>query len=290
MPKDYRERIIDERPPRTVTLRPRQATTGVDPEEELPDGVYSTVVSLTPGDAVLWVLRLAFDDPSPTGRMVSIVTTAGGAVAHDYFARPSGWTNYITGVQGNVEFDGAGEDLVVDDLAWFIFDQFDDFDPGDYRLSWTLPGTARANVEGAILLHGVATTSQGNYYAGPSQSPTWGVRVGSGAFDHFPVNVPTANHSLVYGAWDMTGSISPPADYVSVPGTTHASWTYYDPTEPPVMTQSVFSRIGAASGSTLSVSGPTTGGNGAFATSHWLNAIVLHSASGITYETVTFDA
>jgi hypothetical protein len=244
MPKDYRERIIDERPFRFMGMGPNRAT-AVSDEEELPDGIFSTIVSLTPGDAVLWVLRLAFDDPSPTGRMVSIVTTAGAEVTHDYFARPAGWTNYITGVQGNVEFDGAGEDLVVDDLAWFIFDQFDDFTPGDYRLSWDIPATARANVEGAILLH---------------------------------------------GAWDMTGSISPPADYVSVPGTTHASWTYYDPTEPPVMTQSVFSRIGAASGSTLSVSGPTTGGNGAFATSHWLNAIVLHSASGITYETVTFDA
>jgi hypothetical protein len=290
MPKDYRERIIDEKVPRVVTMHPKRTTTAVDPEETLPDGLFSTVVTLTPGDAVLWFLRLATVDAAPTGRMVSIVTTAGDAVTHDYFAQPSGWTNYIGSFQGNFEFDGAGVDSVMDDTFYAVFDQLDGFDPGDYRLEWTLPGTARANVDGAILLHGMSTTSQGNFYLGSTQSPTWSVRYGTLPHNRFPATVPTANHSLVYGVWDMSGSVSPPGGYTSVPGTLHATYTYYDPTEPPIMNQAMVSRIGAATGSTMSVSAPTETGAGGASTTYRLNAIVLHSTTGITYETVTFDA
>ena len=292
MPKDYRERRIDIEPPRVVLRYPKKpATSTSDP---LPPGTYSTVVTLAPGDAVLWFLRLATSDSYPSGRMVSIVDTVGGAVSHTYTSNPSAFVDFITLFQGDFAFDGAGESVVTNDTIYCMFDQFDGFTSGDYRLSWDPPATARANVEGAILLSGVDTTSQGSFYYGPTRSPTW-VKYegpgGSGSFDHFPVSVPTAANSIVYGIWDMSGSVSPPADYVSVPGTTHLSYTYNDPTEPPVMTQSVVSRVGVATGSTLSASGPTVGGSGGGAgTSYRMSAIVLNSATGITYTTVTFEA
>lgn len=287
MPKDYRERIIDERPPRIVYMRTRRAAT--NNSEPLPPGVYSTPVTLEPGDAVLWFLRLATADDSPTGRMVDIVTTAGAAVTFDYVTQPTGWTNYVHYFYGDFAFDGEGTP-VTDDTIYAIYDQFDGFTAGDYRLAWTIPETARANVEGAILLHGVDTSSQGNFYYGPYQSPTWDVRYGSGAYDHFPVSVPTANLSLVYGIWEMSGSVVNPAGYTSVPGTTHLTYTYYDPTDEPALNQSLVARQGAATGSTLSVTAPTTGGAGTSSTNYQFSAIVLHSATGITYETVTMDA
>jgi hypothetical protein len=297
MPKEYKERRIDIEPPKLRTKHAVRPTTAVVPGEALPPGTYSTVVSLTPGDGVLWFLRLDgfAPDPEPSARMAAIVTTTGGAVTHDYFSNPAGLApysaNYVTVFDGDFAFDGAGVTTVKDDYIYVVWDQFDGFTAGDYRLKWTPPSTARAHVEGAILLSGVDTTSQGTFYYGGSQSPTWALRVGSTSFDHFPISVPTANHSLVYGIWDMTGAVSPPADYVSVPGTVHLSYTYTDPTEPPVMTQSVVSRIGAATGSTLSVSAPTAGGSGGgTGTTYQFSAIVFNSAAGITYTTVAFEA
>jgi hypothetical protein len=292
MPKDYRERIIDERPPRIVTLRPKRATTSGD-EEELPEGVFSTVLALEPGDGVLWFLRLATSDPSPTGRMVDIVSTAGGAESFTYVTQVTGWTNYIQSFAGNFELDGVG-DTVQDDTIYAIWDQFEGFSAGDYRLQWSIPGTARANVEGAILLNGVSLTSQGNFYNGRSTVPTWEVYVNGfgGSYNNFPVSVTTANHSIVYGIWEMTLSVSNPAGYSAVPGTTHLSYQYTDADDPPPLNTTHVTRAGVASGSTLAVSTPTVGGatGSPGGTDYWFSAIVLHASAAITFTTVTFDA
>jgi hypothetical protein len=292
MPKDYRERIIDERIPRVVTMHPKRSTTAVDPEEALPPGVYSTVVSLEPGDGVLWFLRLATSDPSPTGRMVDIVTTAGAAVTFDYTTQVSGWVNYIQSFQGDFELDALG-DPVQDDTIYAVWDQFEGFSAGDYRIQWSIPATARANVEGAILLNGVSLTSQGNFYNGRYTTPTWEAyyTTGGGDYNNFPVSVTTANHSLVYGIWEMTLSVTNPAGYTSVPGTTHLTYQFTDAADLPALNSTMVARQGAATGSTFSVTAPTEGGKGVgLSTDYWFSAIVLHSAAGITYTTVTFDA
>lgn len=293
MPKDYRERIIDERPPRVITAHAVRSTTGVDPEEPLPDGMFSTVISLEPGDGVLWFLRLATADSSPTGRMVSIVTTAGDAVSHTYVDEPSGWVNYIYSAYGDFAFDSEGT-TIQNDTIYAIWDQFDGFTAGDYRLSWDIPATDRANVEGAIHLRGVDLTAQGNFYDGQFESPTWEKYVvgSGGSYNNFPVSVPTANHSLVYGIWYMSLSIQQPAGFASVPGATHLTYTYTDPADPPALNQTVVSRIGAATGSSLTSGTPTTGTatGSPGGTSYYLAAIVLHSATGITYTTVEMEA
>jgi hypothetical protein len=292
MPKDYRERIIDERPFRPMSMGPNRATASSG-EEELPEGVYSIILDLEPGDGVLWFLRLATEDDAPTGRMVEIVDTAGASTSFDYVTQVTGWTNYIQSFAGDLEFDALG-DPVQDDTIYAIWDQFEGFDAGEYRLSWNIPGTARANVEGAILLNGVSLTSQGNFYNGRTQSPEWEVYVvsGGGSFNNFPVSVTTANHSLVYGIWEMTLSIRNPAGYSAVPGTTHLSYQFDDADDPPALTSSIVARQGPASGSTLSVATPTVGAatGSPSGTDYWFSAIVLHASAAITYTTVEFEA
>jgi len=293
MPKDYRERRIDNEPPRYRAKLPKRQTVAVNPEEPLPEGTYSTIVTLAPGDGVLWFLRLATADSSPSGRMVSIVDTMGGAVSHTYVTEPSGWTDYLHSFQGDLALDGAGIETVTDDTIYVVWDQFDGFTAGDYRLSWDIPATARASVQGAILLQDVDMSSQGDFYNGRYQSPTWEAYYPSGSpYITFPVDVPTANHSIVYGVWEMTGSVTAPAGYNTVAGSLHESYTYTDPTDSPsTITTSLISRIGVATGSTLTVPAPDENGKGVGAyTDYWFSAVVLHSATGITYTTVTFEA
>lgn len=296
MPKDYRERRIDIEPPRIRALQPKRATTAIDPEEPLPAGTYSTIVTLEPGDGVLWFLRLADADTEPGARMVSIVDTLGAAVSHTYIANDSAlspwYTYYIDTTWGNVVFNGDG-DVVLSDTIYVIFDQFDGFTPGDYRLKWDVPGTARAHVEGAILLHGVDMTAQGTYYYYLDQSPEWSVThaVGSDT-DNFPISVPTANHGLVYGLWGMVGSVSALGGYNSVPGVDHLSYTSDDPTEPPVITTTIVSRLGLATGSSMSVAAPSENGNGGMFTTYYMNGLVFSpaAAADIVYTTITFEA
>lgn len=291
MPKEYRERIIDEKPFRVVTLRPKRNTTNSD--ETLPDGVYSTVVTLEPGDAVLWFLRLDNFDAEPDSHMVNIVTTTGDPVTHSYAPffswefQPPGQA-YIDVFTGNMEYDSAGDELIVNDEIYILFDQFTDFTPGDYRLNFAPPETSRANIEAAFIVRGIDPDAQGEYFFGAYQSPVW-VRFYDdmgGGFNNFPVSVPlTADRSLVYGIWGGW-------DFNSVPGTLIAQYTYIDPSFGDNNIQSMVSYLGSVTGSSLSVSAPSENGwSGSPAgTGYYLTAIVLNGASDASAEAVSFDA
>lgn len=285
MPKDYRERRIDNKPPKVLTKQPKQATTRTDPttpeggdfgsSDITPEETYSWL----PGDGILWFLRLDYGDASPSGRMITLTDSEDVEISFSYATLPGGWVDYIYSFIGTTAYDSMGESLVTDDLIYVVWDQFVDFIPGDYKVHFDLPVSDRANVEKAIRVRGVDPADPGDFYVGVYQSPTWDDYYSTeGDINSFPAAVPLPDvASLLYGIWEMNGSVSFPAGYNSVPGSSLMYYTYTDPTNLPAIKQSWVSALGTPPlGATVDVTAPWVNGNGGVFTDYTLSALVLN--------------
>jgi hypothetical protein len=248
MPKDYRDRRIDDKPPRVHTKHTKRTTTSADPDvdgssagEDLvlpPETPTVATGRVRPGDGVLWFWRRNTSAGAPSGRKVTLKTLSDGAVTFTYAASPSGWANYITSAGGNFEYQTNGIDVLTDETVYVIWDQFVGFTAGDYKFVFTL---ADGSIDRAILLHGVNPDNPGTFYAGMSQTPTWSVAYSGLAaenkVDHFDVTVPTAGgvKHLVYGIWQMSGAVDAPAALYTAPSSVLLTYALTNPVDPPAL-------------------------------------------------------
>ena len=260
VPKDYRERRIDIEPPKLRTKNTRQS--GVTSGSPGTGGSGTTVdlvdpiVTIAPGDGVLWFLRQPTADAAPSGRNVVLTTTEDGAVTHTYADLPSGWANYITSFAGNYTIAIDGFTIVTDETVYVIWDQFTGFTAGNYKLDFSA-GTG--TVDKAILLRNIDPDDPGTFYAGMSQSPTWSTTYVSNETaditDNFPRTVSigsagTARH--MYAIYQMSGTVESPAAIYSAPGSALLSYTVTDPTDPPPFKRTIVTFYGDTLSTTTS--------------------------------------
>ena len=247
MPKDYRDRRIDDKPPKVITRGAARTTTAVDPlggdgggmgETLIPVGGEATA-RVRPGDGVLWFWRRDTSSGAPSGRNVTLKNIDDSAVTGvSYASLPGGWANYITSCAGNFEYATDGVTPVTDETVYAIWDQFVGFTGGDYKFVFT---TSTGSVARAILIHGVNPASPGAFYAGMSQSPTWertySSLVPAEVIDHFDITVPTGGSvgHMVYGIWQVSGTTDAPTAIYSAPGMTLLSYTMTNPVDPPAL-------------------------------------------------------
>ena len=273
MPKDYRERRIDTDIPKLRTKQAAQAATSASPDSgglgmgsenvnvELP------VVTIAPGDGVLWFLRRNTSDAAPSGRNVTLKTLANEAVTFDYVALPSGWSNYVTSFAGNFAYSTDGVTVLTDETVYVIWDQFEGFTGGEYKLSFTGSGA----VDRATLLHGVSTSNPGTFYAGMSQSPTWSTTYVSAAPEGVTNNFPrtftlgaAGTARALYAIYQMSGTVESPAAIYSAPGLTMLTYTFTDPTDQPAFRRTIVTFYGDTlpTTTTMEVVGPWENGWG----------------------------
>ena len=252
MPKDYRERRIDEKPLRAVTRNATRAATKTDPG----DGGLGTgdtvpldnpIVTITPGDGVLWFMSQPAGEAAPSGRMVTLKTLADGAVTFSYVASPSGWSNYVTSFAGNYELLVDGVTVLTNDTVYVMWDQFTGFTAGEYKLFFDVGGS----VDKALVLHNVSTSSPGAFYAGMSQSPTWSKTYVSNAPADITNNFPrtlslggSGTARSAFAVYQMSGTVESPAALYSAPGVTLLTYTYTDPTDPPAHLRTIVTFYG----------------------------------------------
>ena len=257
--------------------------------------LWNPGVEVQPDDAVIWFLRLNENDSEPSGSVRSSPADSGGTpITFDYAARAnwgdSASTNYISYIDGEFAFDGAGAETVVSDYIYVMFDQFQNFTAGNHYIKFTIPGVSRARVEAAHLLRGVIPETPGayTYFADPSpnQKITY-ASPGTVAVNGFPVSVSlTADSSIVYCLYDMSGTLEATtvtAGYNSVSGTQIKAYTYTDPsTSPSTMTQSIIAYIDGLTGVGTSISAPDENGlaAGADYTTYTMDTIVINGGAG----------
>lgn len=306
MPKEYKERRIDIEPPKLRTRHAVRTTTAVDPETP-PVTTLSVIatyagggvlwnpgVQVQDGDAVLWFLRLDNADAEPGSTIRAGLADSGGTpITFSYEARADwgidAYTYAISSIDGDLEFDSGGN-TIVSDYVWALYDQFTGLTAGNHYVSFTIPGTARAQVEAAHLIRGATAATPGTYIYNTRPTPDYRVTYapgGSVVLNAFPVAVPhTATYSLVYCLYDMTGSVvavNPIAGYNSVAGTTITTYTYTDPTATPTsMTQGMIAYMGnaGATGSSTSIAAPDENGTagGGTNTTYTMDVIVINGA------------
>lgn len=260
MPKDTRQRIIDFRPPKFVVKQYKASTTDTSGSG---GGVGSgdvylplPIITLSPGDGVLWFLRVDAGGSAPSGRGVELQTTGGGAVTFDYTALPGGWTDYIASCAGDYELSIDGVTVVKNETVYVMWDQFEGFTAGQYKLNFTHTGT----VDRAILLRNVDPANPGTFYAGMSQSPTWSKTYVSNApadiTNNFPRTVSiggSGTRRAIYAIYQMSGTVEAPAAIYSVPGVALLTYRYTDPADQPAFTRTIVSFYGDTLPTTTSV-------------------------------------
>ncbi len=277
MPKEMKQRIIDfpiAKP--APAMRPKRATTTRQQLEvvyTLDGGETTYSLDLQPGDAVLWFLRLDWDDDLPVGRFLHL-EQGGESITHSFIDYGSAWEH------GEIKLEGTYDNGTTDDAAHLIFDRLAGFTAGTYDLVFDLPALARARVEKALIVRGYSTTTPGTLQDGGGYG-YWGVSYNSYTAPkqtNMPVSLSlTATQSLAVHLWQMSYSIHPPAGYVTTQGTTLLSYSQLDTEEGNVNRTRV--TIGSVvSGSTITVAEPTTGGASysAGATSYDYRAIVIN--------------
>ena len=273
MPKDYRERRIDIEPPRVRTKQARQSVTAASPDSgggmgAIPVDLTVPIVTISPGDGVLWFLRQPTADAAPSGRNVVLTTTEDGAVTHTYADLPSGWANYITSFAATYTIGVDGFTIVTDETCYVIWDQFTGFTAGNYKLDFS---AGSGTVDKALLLRNIDPADPGTFYSGMSQSPTWSkTYISNDAPDitnNFPRTVTigasgTARH--MYAIYQMSGTVEAPAAIYSAPGVALLSYTFTDPTDPPAFKRSIVTFYGDTLSTTTSaeIVGPWENGWG----------------------------
>lgn len=272
MPKDYRERRIDEKPPKLLTRNARQAATTTDPGSG-GLGTGSTVdletglVTISPGDGVLWFMSQPTADTAPSGRGVELQTTEGGAVTFDYVSSPSGWSDYLTSFAGTYTLGVDGITVVTDETVYVMWDQFYGFTAGNYKLHFTHTGS----IDKALLLRNVSTSAPGAFYAGMSQSPTWSKTFVSNETADITNNFPrtlslggAGTARSAFAIYQMSGTVEAPAALYSAPGVTLLTYTFTDPTDPPAFNRTIVTFYGDTlpTTTTLSVAAPWENGWG----------------------------
>jgi hypothetical protein len=280
MPKDYRDRRIDDKPPRYRTSGAARSTTASDdPTGESGSGssqdLFPTggeaVAKVQPGDGVLWFLRQDTSAAAPSGRNVVLKTLADGAVTFSYVALPSGWSNYITSFVGNTVYGSNGVSVLIDETVYVIWDQFTGFTGGDYKLYFDL---ATGTIDRAILLRNVSTTNPGTFYSGKAQSPTWTVTYSGMEPEDKVDNLPRAftmgaegTARAAYAIYQMSGLVQAPAAIYSAPGMALLTYTLENPADQPYFRRSIVSFYGSTlkTTTTLEVVAPFENGwGGAF--------------------------
>jgi hypothetical protein len=257
MPKDYRDRRIDDKPPRVTTKHVKRTTTAGDPDsgggEDLvlpPETPTVATANVQPGDGVLWFLRVPVGGSAPSGRNVELQTTGGGAVTFSYVASPSGWSDYITSFAGDYTLQSDGVTVLQNDTIYVIWDQFTGFTGGNYKFSFTV--AAGATIAKAIKLRGVSTSAPGTFYSGMSQGTTWSVTYDGDpppddVVNNFPRTLTFSGGALarrVYGIWQMSGGVQAPAALYSADGVALLSYTYSNPADQPYFKQSIVTYMG----------------------------------------------
>jgi hypothetical protein len=280
MPKDYRERRIDEKPPRfRAKQAKRSTTTDTDPtgdsgsssSQDLFPAGGEAVATVAPGDGVLWFLRQDTAAAAPSGRNVTLKTRSDGAVTFSYVASPGGWSNYITSFVGDTVYGTDGITVLVDETVYVIWDQFSGFTGGDYKFVFT---PATGTIDRAILLRNVSTTSPGTFYSGMAQTPTWTVTYSGMEPEDKVDNLPrtfslgaAGTARAAYAIYQMSGLVEAPAAIYRVPGMTLLNYTLQDPSDQPYFRRSVVSFYGSTlkTTTTLEVVAPFEAGwGGAF--------------------------